>query len=147
MYNNKENTNAFLIHISAFTGHFFPFAAILVPLVLWQTQKGKSAFLDHHGKEAVNFNISFALYAILLGLTFIGSFFRSLFPLIKNWGDENFTYNFSYHFESGNYLIPAGFFSIIGLFTVIKSVLIIIAAMKSQKGELYSYPLTIKFIK
>jgi len=37
--------------------------------------------------------------------------------------------------------------SIIGVLAVIKFVLIILAAIKANQGEVYNYPLTIKFIK
>ena len=58
MRNNKENTNAFLIHISAFAGFLFPFGNIITPLIVRQTLKNRSEFLDKQGKEAINFNIS-----------------------------------------------------------------------------------------
>ena len=35
MTQNKENTNAFLIHISAFAGYLFPFGSIITPLIIW----------------------------------------------------------------------------------------------------------------
>jgi uncharacterized Tic20 family protein len=71
MKKNNENTNAFLIHISAFAGFMFPFGNIITPLIAWQTLKDRSPFLDEQGKEAVNFNISYTLYVFLLTLTFI----------------------------------------------------------------------------
>ena len=69
MKQNSENTNAFLIHISAFAGLIFPFGNIITPLVAWQTLKDRSPFLDEHGKEAINFNISYALYFLILFIT------------------------------------------------------------------------------
>ena len=68
MKKNDQNTNAFLIHISAFAGLIFPFGNIITPLVAWQTLKDRSPFLDEHGKEAINFNIkgiwAFTIYDI-----------------------------------------------------------------------------------
>jgi uncharacterized Tic20 family protein len=43
-----------------------PFANIVGPLVVWLLKKSQSSFVDDQGKEAVNFQISMALYAILL---------------------------------------------------------------------------------
>jgi len=37
--------------------------------------------------------------------------------------------------------------SIIGILAIVKFVLIIFAAIKANQGEVYNYPLTIKFIK
>ena len=80
MKKNNENTNAFLIHISAFAGFMFPFGNIITPLIAWQTLKDRSLFLDEQGKEAVNFNISYTLYIFLISIIFvpfaIGSFFE-----------------------------------------------------------------------
>ena len=71
MKRNRTNTNAFLIHISAFSGLIFPFGQIITPLIAWQTLKDRSPFLDAHGKEAVNFNISYTLYVLILSV-FVG---------------------------------------------------------------------------
>jgi uncharacterized Tic20 family protein len=144
MSRNNENTNAFLIHISAFSGYIIPFGSIIVPLVLWQTMKEKSRFLDEQGKEAVNFNISYALYIFILGLSIIPFAFSSFFSHIRHYNDFDFNFNFS----NGNGLF--GFLGVGALITIIgllKIALIIIAAMKSKEGENYKYPLTIKFIK
>ena len=62
METTKDNSNAFLIHISAFAGYFFPLGGVIAPLIFWQVKKDKSAFFDEHGKEAVNFNLSFLCY-------------------------------------------------------------------------------------
>ncbi|GGH00812.1 orotate phosphoribosyltransferase [Polaribacter pacificus] len=143
MNKNNENTNAFLIHISAFAGYFFPLGSIIAPLILWQTQKDKSQFIDEQGKEAVNFNISYVLYTFILGVSAIPFAFNSLFNHFRHYNDFNFDFNFN----GGHFF---GFFGIASLITIlgfIKVILIILAALKSKEGENYKYPLTIKFIK
>ena len=70
-------TKAMLCHLLAFSGVIIPFPLvnILGPLILWQTQKDKSPFIDYHGKESVNFQItvgiavviSFVLMFLLIG--------------------------------------------------------------------------------
>ena len=81
MKKNNDNTNAFLINICGFAGYLYPFGSILTPLIAWQTLKNRSAFLDEQGKEAVNFNISFALYKLILSSFFVpfalGTFFKT----------------------------------------------------------------------
>ena len=146
MNKNNENTNAFLIHISAFAGYIIPvpFGSIIVPLILWQTMKDKSSFLDVQGKEAVNFNISYALYTFILGLSIIPFAFGTFIRNIRDYND----FNFDFHFSDGSGLF--GFFGMGALITIIsllKIALIIIAAIKSKEGENYKYPFTIKFIK
>ena len=143
MNRNNENTNAFLIHISAFAGYIIPFGSVIVPLILWQTQKDKSEFLNEQGKEAVNFNISYALYTFILGLSIIPFAFGSFIRHIRHYDDFDFDFNFS----GGDFFGIFGIGSIIGLIGLVKIALIIIAALKSKEGENYKYPFTIKFIK
>ncbi len=48
------------------------FGSIIVPLIIWQIKKNEFPFVDEHGKEAVNFQISILLYSILcIPLVFI----------------------------------------------------------------------------
>ena len=147
MKQNKENTNAFLIHISAFAGYFFPFGSIVVPLIVWQTLKDRSQFLDEQGKEAVNFNISYSLYMFLASLIAVPFFLRSIFNGFREGWGHNYHYNFDVDFGIENFFGIIGFTSIVGIIGLIKVALIILAAIKANKGENYSYPLTIKFIK
>ena len=144
MKRNRTNTNAFLIHISAFSGLIFPFGQIITPLIAWQTQKDRSPFLDAHGKEAVNFNMSYTLYVLILsvfvGGLVMGNFFRNLNRL-NNFDIINFNFNFHNIF---------GFLSvgkIAGIVYLIGMALVIIASLKAKEGESYKYPFSIKFIK
>jgi len=143
MKQNNQNTNAFLIHISAFAGFIFPFGHIITPLIAWQNLKEKSPFLNAQGKEAVNFNLSYTLYAFILTLTFIpfalGTFFRN----IDNF--DNFQMNLD--FNTNNFLGFIGFGTIAGILYLVGIALVIIASLKAKDGENYKYPFTIKFIK
>ena len=143
MKNNNQHTNAFLIHISAFAGFIFPFGHIITPLIAWQTLKNRSPFLDTQGKEAVNFNLSYTLYAFILTLGFI--------PLILGFFLTNFhnANNFHLNFDVSNqYLFGfMGLGTVTGIVYLIGIALVIIAALKAKDGENYTYPFTIKFIK
>lgn len=60
------NTMSMLCHLLAFVGYIgIPFGNILGPLVMWLIKKDTSPEIDYHGKEALNFNISFAVYGIV----------------------------------------------------------------------------------
>lgn len=104
---------AMICHFAAlakYTG--IPLANVLGPLVVWQIKKDQSAFVDDQGKEAVNFQISVTIYAVLAGLTFcIGI---------------------------GIVLLPA--------VLIFDLVFLVIAGIKANQGELYRYPLSIRFI-
>jgi uncharacterized Tic20 family protein len=146
MTQNNENTNAFLTHISAFAGFLFPFGSIITPLIVWQTLKDRSRFLDEQGKEAVNFNISYSLYMFIASIIavpfFVGSFFRN-HRYDFNWNLDWWDFDLGF----GSLFGLIGFTSFVGIIGLIKLALIILAAVKANKGEDYRYPLTIKFIK
>ena len=142
MQKNNENTNAFLIHISAFAGYLFPLGSIITPLILWQTLKDKSLFLDNHGKEAVNFNISFGLYIFILSASFFSFFFGSFLDIFNG-----IDIDFGGHHSYNGFFGFIGIASLVSIVSLIKIALIIIAAMKANKGENYKYPFTINFIK
>ena len=55
----------------------FPFASVIVPLILWLIKKDDFPFVDEQGKEALNFQISIAigiLVCIPLCFIIIGAF-------------------------------------------------------------------------
>lgn len=139
MRNNKENTNAFLIHISAFAGFLFPFGNIITPLVVWQTLKNRSEFLDKQGKEAINFNISYSLYIFFISILFLPLALGHLFK--KNITDIVFNFIFS---EVLSFVGISVFYAFVYIIAI---VLIITASLKAKEGEYYQYPFTIKFIK
>ena len=66
---------ATLLHISLLAGHIVPFLGLVLPIVLWQIKKTELPGIDIHGKNAVNWIISFVIYmavAILLIFIVIG---------------------------------------------------------------------------
>ncbi|WP_139489852.1 DUF4870 domain-containing protein [Brevibacillus dissolubilis] len=108
-----ERTWAMVAHLVVFSSFIIPFGNIIGPLVVWLSKREQSAFVDHHGKEALNFAISTMMYAFvsfLLTIVVIG-----IFALIA-----------------------------LGLFWMTVTIM---AALKANDGEVYRYPLTIRFIK
>jgi uncharacterized Tic20 family protein len=116
---SDEKTWAMLCHLSGFLGYLpvVPFASIIGPLVVWLLKKNASAFVDEHGKESINFQITMS---IVYALTWV-LFFSIIFTLIA---------------------IPL--FGLLGVWIV---VLVILAAIKGINGEHFRYPLTIRFVK
>ena len=146
MKTNNENTNAFLIHICGFAGFIYPFGSIITPLIAWQTLKNRSAFLDEQGKEAVNFNISFALYKFILSAFFVPFALGTFFKNINNSSSFEW-FEFNFDLDPNSLFGFLSFGSIMGLIMIIRAVLIIMASLKAKEGENYKYPFTIKFIK
>ncbi len=64
-----ERKWAMLCHLSALSAYIgIPFGSILGPLVVWLLRRDTSAFVDQHGREAINFHISMALYVIVASI-------------------------------------------------------------------------------
>ncbi|WP_415754190.1 DUF4870 domain-containing protein [Pseudomonas leptonychotis] len=62
---------AMFCHFAAFLGLVFPFGNLLGPLIIWQIKKDLDPFVDAQGKEALNFQISVALAALLCFLLMV----------------------------------------------------------------------------
>jgi uncharacterized protein len=66
---------ATVLHLSLFAGHIIPFGGIIAPIIIWQMKKDELPELDAHGRNAINWIISFIIYAalsILLCFVLIG---------------------------------------------------------------------------
>lgn len=69
------NTYLMLMHLSQFAGYVVPILGFIAPIVMWAINKDKSAEVDRHGKNILNFIISWVIYAFvsaLLVLVLIG---------------------------------------------------------------------------
>ncbi|MEM7725357.1 MAG: DUF4870 domain-containing protein [Cyanobacteria bacterium P01_A01_bin.45] len=109
----QEKTWGGLCHFSTFSGYIVPFGTILGPLVIWLIYKDKSEYINAQGKEALNFQITIFIAAVVSGIL--------IFILI------------------GFLLLP-----IIGIAHIVLSIM---AGVKAMNGEMYKYPLTIRFLK
>ena len=66
-----------LMHLSQFAGIIVPFGGIALPIIMWATNKDKSSIIDQHGKNILNWMISFYIYisiSAILILLFVGIF-------------------------------------------------------------------------
>jgi len=63
-----ERTWALLSHVLPLPGIWLPFGHVLVPLLIWLLKREESAFIADQAREALNFQISFTLYAFVAGL-------------------------------------------------------------------------------
>lgn len=78
-----------LIHLSGFSGIILtPLLCIIGPLVFWLVVRERHPFLDDQGKESLNFQISIAIYGVIvLVITLITIGFGALLfiPLVLSW--------------------------------------------------------------
>jgi len=64
-----ERQWATFLHLSGLGGFILPVVGSIVPpLVMWLMKRERSAFIDDHGREAVNFQISIVVYFIMAGI-------------------------------------------------------------------------------
>ncbi len=150
---HERNLSA-AIHASTFSKFFFPFGNFIIPLVLWTANKKDYTFVDHNGKQALNFQISLLLYSILLGIISI-PFLVSFLPNIFDFGFDslNTFNNLNISIDSddlrfGWWWFPIGIAGLLqgGLF-IVNLVYTILATIKTNEGQIFEYPFTIKFIK
>lgn len=67
---NTERNWAVFCHLGGFGLYLLPFAFghVLVPLAIWLLKRNESPYVDYHGREALNFQISVTLYGIVAGV-------------------------------------------------------------------------------
>lgn len=148
MLDNHQKNIATFIHLSTFSRFIIPLGNFIGPIILWVSNKEKSEFVDAHGKQAINFQISILLYAIILGTISIPFFVFNIFNGMDFIDFQGFE---SFHINIGKpspllYIGGAlGGLAVLGF--ILELVFIIKASLKARDGELYEYPLTINFIK
>ncbi len=108
-----ERTMGMLCHLLGILTGF------IGPLVLWLVKKDQSPFIDHHGREALNFQIT--LFLVMIALASV------TFVLM---------------------LVVVGFLLIPVLFAIpiIGLVLEILAAVAAQRGEWHRYPFCLRLV-
>lgn len=113
MISAEDKTLAMLCHLLAI------FTGFLGPLVLWLVKKDQSPFIDHHGREALNFQITLLFVMIALGsVTFI-----LMFIFV------------------GILLIPV--IMIVGILALVAEIM---AAIAAQNGEWHRYPFNLRLV-
>ena len=64
----EAQTWGMLAHLSALGGYVIPFGNLVGPLLVWQLKKEVHPFVEQQGKEALNFQISMLIYAIVAAI-------------------------------------------------------------------------------
>ena len=117
---NDARTWAMFCHLAGLAGFVIPvvLSGIIAPLIVWQMKKDEHPFINEQGKEALNFQISMPLYAMIgTAACFITCIGVVLIPFV------------------------------VGAVYFVNLIFLIIAAIKANNGEHYRYPLSIRFIK
>ena len=115
--NDDERTMGMLIHLLAILTGW------IGVLVLWLVKRESSRFVDHNGKEAINFQITVILMAV--GIVVIGAL-----AAIVTEGMALIA------------VVPLYF-----IFIILILVFEIMACIRANRGEWVHYPMTIRLIK
>ncbi|MDN5862008.1 MAG: DUF4870 domain-containing protein [Salinisphaera sp.] len=123
-YNSPDQANqnnvAVGCHLLGFLGLVVPFGHILGPLFLWLIQREGRPFVDDQGREAVNFQISFTLWAIIGGALFFLLIWTVIVPILVFIG-----------------------FIVLGIVWLVCTIL---AAVRASRGDAYRYPWTLRLL-
>jgi uncharacterized protein len=109
----EEKTLGMLCHLLGILTGF------VGPLILWLVKKDSSRYIDYHGREALNFQIT--LFIVMITLSFATMLLMIIFI--------------------GILLIPVLF--VVAILALVAEIL---AAVAAQKGEFYRYPCCIRFV-
>lgn len=121
-----ERTYALFTHLVgllSLTTAGIPFLGLIGTGIMWAIKRAESPFLDDHGRQAVNFQISLLIYYV------VGGFVLVVFGIVT--------------FGIGAILLPVAMLGFVAL-SIIGSVR---GAMASHRGEYYRYPMTIQFLR
>ena len=125
---SEEKTWAMFCHLAAFACFVgIPFGNIVGPLIVWLIKKQEMPLVDDQGKESLNFQITVAIAgAILIAFAFISGILCRVYI--------------------GFVLLPLALLALaaLGIGVII---MVIMAAIKTNAGERYRYPYSLRLIK
>jgi len=107
----QEKDFCMLLHLSQFLSFLFPFLGLIMPLIMWATEKDNSEEVDAHGRIVLNWVLSSLIYFIVLIIMSV---------------------------------LLIGIPFLIALI-IADIVFVIMGAIKANRGERWSYPLSIPF--
>lgn len=113
-----ERSYALFLHLVLLAHLVLSLIAIVIPIIMWQVKKDESPFLDDHGREAVNFQITLVIYSIIFTIAAV--------PI--------------------GFLTCGVGFALAFVPYVLGIVGMIQAASAANRGEFYRYPMTMRFV-
>lgn len=132
--------------LSSFVNLFLPipFLSLIVTIVLYYTQKDKGEFVKQHGKESLNFQITFALVMVILLIAMAFIFGGALLSAFFGGTLDSSNVGAGAMKMLGSALLMGLLFLSIGIFSL---VVIVIASIRAKDGKMYRYPISIRLVK
>lgn len=128
---SEEIVWAVIAHLASFVGVLTIVGHVLVPLLILLVRGPSSAFVSHHAREALNYQISMSIYAALF---FVGGFVLVFISAML------------FMVETSMLLMIVGLPVLFGLI-FFDLVVVVVGAAAAGRGSLYRYPLTIRFVR
>ncbi|HEV7348649.1 DUF4870 domain-containing protein [Telluribacter sp.] len=122
-----------------------PFLGLVVVLVLYYSQRDKSAFARANGITSLNFQITLSLACIAIFLFSMIFFGGSMLSIFMGGATENDAA------AGAGMMGLVGMGMIVGLLLLVIGIgaiiLMIIGSVRANNGQVYKYPLAIGFVK
>jgi len=119
---------------------YIPFLNILAPFTIWSFKKKLNPWIDFQGRESLNFQLSLAVYnliiLIFLFLVFLITCVIAIAGFIPSYQIKNIFQTIILVFAIATYLMMMS-----------QLIFVSVAAIKSYRGKYYRYPLTIRFLR
>ena len=122
---------ALLAHVAGFLGFVIPFGNVVGPLLIWITRRDRYPLVREHGREALNFQISFSAY-MLVAVLVAGLLVLAMVPAE---GGSNYVF------------VPFVVMAIFGVLLAGDIALVVAAALRAYQGLPWRYPLTFRLVK
>ena len=125
---SSARTWSILCHLAGFGGYVVPvLGSILLPLVFWLMRRDEDPFIDHHGREALNFQIT-------LFLVYLAIFLMGAMVVLSS-------------IVFGPAVLGAlPLFFIFALVPLYQIAMIVVAAVRANDGDWFRYPLTLRLV-
>lgn len=143
---SQVKTYSSLMHLSRFAGYLLPGLGFLAPIIMWGMRRSESTFIDKNGKVIFNWMISSCIYIIALIAIFFaieGASIFSLATVADSYVHESEMFGPIGGIIGGVFIVGIPLIAI-GILDIIFT---IIGAVKANDGQVWNYPLSIRFFK
>ncbi|NJL64441.1 MAG: DUF4870 domain-containing protein [Methylacidiphilales bacterium] len=134
---------------------YIPFLNIVAPLTVWHFKKKLNPWIDFQGRESLNFQLSLAIYNLIIILLLVLVFLITCaipavsYPAGTLRANANAiagairSHQIKTIFQAIIIIIAIANY----LIMMLQLIFVSIAAIKSYRGKYYRYPLTIRFLR
>ncbi len=137
MTGKEANTWGMMIHLSQLASIIIPAAGFILPIVLWLVKRNESRKVDAHGKVVLNWIISSFIYGVIIVALFVVSAIVAAGSAVSSKSASA---------PIGIIIVIVIAWCLLALFGLMSLIFIIIGAVKANNGEVWPYPMSIRFM-